>query len=75
MNAQRGTQNSKDGNTGRRVRVRQTRGLSGRDERTRATIQALGLGRVGKSRELVANQAVSGMIRRVSHLVEIEAAE
>ncbi len=57
---------------GRRVLVRQTRGLSGRGQDTLGTMRALGLGRIGQSREVVINPAVAGMIRKVSHLVVVE---
>jgi large subunit ribosomal protein L30 len=65
----------KDAGAGRRVRVRQVRGLSGREVTTRRTIEALGLGRVGKSRVFQVNPALSGMIMSVSHLVEVEPVE
>jgi large subunit ribosomal protein L30 len=55
--------------------VRQVRGLSGREVTTRRTIEALGLGRVGKSRVFQVNPALSGMIMSVSHLVEVEPVE
>lgn len=60
---------------GRRVRVRQVRGLSGREATTRRTIEALGLGRVGKSKVFQVNPALAGMIMSVSHLVEVEPVE
>ena len=37
----------------------------------KATLAALGLGRIGKSKEIPLNPAVEGMIKRVSHLVKI----
>ncbi|MCB0333180.1 MAG: 50S ribosomal protein L30 [Bdellovibrionales bacterium] len=56
----------------KRVRVRQIRGVRGRTTRTRATLNALGLGRVGKEKEFDVNPALVGMIRAVRHLVDVE---
>jgi large subunit ribosomal protein L30 len=40
--------------------------------RTRhATLKGLGLGRIGRERELEDTPAVRGMIRKVAHMVEI----
>ena len=39
------------------------------------TIRALGLGKMGHSNTVPDNLAVRGMIRAVSHLVKVEAAE
>ncbi|MCB0330165.1 MAG: 50S ribosomal protein L30 [Bdellovibrionales bacterium] len=55
-----------------KVRVRQIRGIPGRPQRTRLTLQALGLGRVGKERELPLNGPVAGLIKKVRHLVSVE---
>jgi large subunit ribosomal protein L30 len=56
---------------GMKVIVTQKKGLSGRSERQRNTIQALGLGRIGKKQEFTVNPAVWGMIKKVRHLVEV----
>lgn len=37
-----------------------------------ATLKGLGLGRVGKRRELEDTAAVRGMIKKVAHLVRVE---
>jgi len=55
-----------------KIRVKQIRGLSGRPQRQRDTLKALGLGRIGKSQELPANSSVIGMVRSVRHLLEVE---
>jgi len=60
---------------GKKIVVRQTRGVGGRDVRTRATLAALGLGRVGKVRQFRANPALLGMVERVRHLVTVSEAE
>ena len=36
------------------------------------TLKAMGLGRIGKTVELVDNPSVRGMIFKVKHLVEVE---
>ena len=56
---------------GKKIIVTQTRGTARRDKRLRATLEALGLGRVGKQREHPANGAILGMVRRVEHLVSV----
>lgn len=54
-----------------RVVVKQIRGLSGISRDVISNIRALGLGRIGKSKEFVLNPAVRGMIQRVKHLVSV----
>ena len=36
-----------------------------------ATVKALGLRRIGESRELPDTPAIQGMVRKVSHLLEV----
>jgi large subunit ribosomal protein L30 len=55
------------------VRVRQVRSGAGRDRRQKATLRALGLNRIGRSRVLPDNPQVRGMVAKVPHLVVIEA--
>lgn len=38
----------------------------------RQTIKALGLGKLGKTRQIVSNDAVNGMLKRVAHLIEVK---
>lgn len=56
---------------GNKIIVRQVRGLSGRNQRVRATIKALGLGKIGAERQHTVSPALVGMISRVEHLVKI----
>ena len=42
--------------------------------KTRGTLRALGLGRIGKSTPLPDRPEIRGMIARVPHLVRVEAA-
>lgn len=36
------------------------------------TLKALGLGRIGKTNDLVDNEGVQGMIFKVKHLIKVE---
>lgn len=51
--------------------VKQVKSLIGRPESQRKVVAALGLGRIGKTKELADTPAVRGMVTKVSHLVEI----
>ncbi|MGH7907584.1 MAG: 50S ribosomal protein L30 [Candidatus Binataceae bacterium] len=54
------------------IKVKLVRSPIGTTRRVRETVRGLGLRRVGSERELKRTPAVEGMIRRVSHLVEIK---
>jgi large subunit ribosomal protein L30 len=51
--------------------VRQTGSQIRRPADPAATLVGLGLGRIGKERELEDTPSVRGMIRKVAHMVEI----
>ena len=53
------------------LRVKQTRSQIGRKYDQDRTLKAMGLGKIGKTVELVDNPSVRGMINKVSHLVEV----
>lgn len=53
------------------IRVRLVRSPIGTTQRVRQTLKGLRLGRLGSENELRRTPAVLGMIRRVSHLVEV----
>lgn len=55
-----------------RVVVKQVRSVAGRDPRTKKTMLALGLRKIGDRKEYPRNPALLGMIRAVSHLVSVE---
>jgi large subunit ribosomal protein L30 len=55
-----------------RLWIRQVRSGIGYEKSQRATLQALGLGRIGKQREVPDNPQIRGMIRKVTHLVVID---
>ncbi len=51
--------------------VKQTSGTIGAQTQHKRTIKALGLGRIGKTRQLPDNPSVRGMLHHVRHLVEV----
>jgi len=57
-----------------RLRVRQVRSGSGFAGDQKATLLALGLGRIGKTRVHPDNPQIRGMLAKVTHLVTIEPA-
>jgi large subunit ribosomal protein L30 len=58
-----------------KLKVTLVRSGISRPETQRRTIKALGLTKLNKSRVLPDNLAVRGMIRQVSHLVQVEVVE
>lgn len=56
-----------------KIIVKQTKSIIGRPENQRRVVAALGLGRIGKTKEMEDTPAVRGMVAKVSHLVEIVA--
>ena len=56
---------------GKRVTVHQVRSANCSTQRMHRTLQALGLGRIGKSCEHTLNPALWGMLRKVAHLVRV----
>jgi large subunit ribosomal protein L30 len=58
-----------------KVRLTQIRSSIGESPRHRGTLRALGLGKIGRTAEQNSdNPAVSGMLRKVRHLVKVEEA-
>jgi large subunit ribosomal protein L30 len=55
----------------RSITVTQTRSSIGAKPKTRGTLRALGLGRIGKTNTLPDRPEVRCMLRRVPHLVKI----
>ena len=58
-------------NSAKTITVEQYRSGAGRTKEVTSTLSALGLGRIGKTKELPLNPAVEGMIKRVAHLVKV----
>lgn len=52
--------------------VRQIKSGIGFSGRQKATLRALGLGKVGRSRELPDNPAVRGMLAKIPHLLSVD---
>jgi large subunit ribosomal protein L30 len=55
------------------VKIKQTRSAKGANPKQKATLTALGLGRIGKAVERKDSPQLQGQINVVSHLVEVEA--
>jgi large subunit ribosomal protein L30 len=53
------------------VQVKQIRSANGTNPDQKATLKALGLGRIGKAVERVDSPQLQGQLRVVSHLVEV----
>ncbi len=54
------------------LKVRQVRSANGTNPNQKATLRALGLGRIGKAVEHKDSPQLQGQIRVVSHLVEVD---
>ena len=54
------------------IKVTQTRSGIRHTQRQKDTLRALGLGRIGRTVEHSVTPSVMGMLKRVSHLVEVE---
>lgn len=56
----------------KKIKITQVKSQIGRKYDQDRTLKALGLGKIGKSREIVDNDSVRGMLFKVKHLVEVE---
>jgi large subunit ribosomal protein L30 len=56
----------------RKIRITQVRSGIGQSGKHRGTLRALGLGRIGRSAEHHEGPVVTGMLRKVRHLVKVE---
>ncbi len=54
------------------VKIRQTRSANGTNPSQKATLEALGLGQIGKVVERKDSPQLQGQLRVVSHLVEVK---
>ena len=54
-----------------KVIVKQVKSTIGRPDAQVKIVKALGLGRIGKTKEIEDTPSVRGMVAKVSHLVEI----
>jgi large subunit ribosomal protein L30 len=55
-----------------KVKIRQIRSAASTNPNQKATLQALKLGRIGKSAEFKDSEQLQGQLRVVSHLVEVD---
>jgi large subunit ribosomal protein L30 len=55
-----------------KLRLTQVRSGIGQSPRHRGTLRALGLGKIGRTREHDDNPVIAGMLRKVRHLVKVE---
>ncbi len=56
-----------------KVKITQVRSQIGQSERHRGTLRALGLGKIGRTAENDETPVIAGMLRKVAHLVKVEA--
>ena len=56
-----------------KIKITQIKSVIDRSERQKKTIEALGLKRINHSVEVEATSAIIGMVRKVNHLVAVEA--
>ncbi len=66
---------AKTGKTGKTVFVRQVRSAIARRPAVKATLKALGLGAIGKERELPVNPAILGMLHSVASVIQVRDAK
>lgn len=57
------------------ITVTQVKSAIGQKPKTRGTLRALGLGRIGNTNTLPDRPEIRGMLRRVPHLVEVRTSE
>ena len=55
-----------------KLKLTQVRSQIGQSERHRGTLRALGLGKIGRTNEIDESPVLSGMLRKVRHLVKVE---
>jgi len=54
------------------VKISQVRSANGTNPNQKATLEALKLGRIGKTAEIKDSEQLQGQLRVVSHLVEVD---
>jgi len=59
----------------KKVIVKQVRSTNNREKETKATLQALGLGKIGRERQHVLTPATAGMLRAVQHMIVVHEAK
>jgi large subunit ribosomal protein L30 len=56
-----------------KLKITQTRSSIGQSAKHRGTLRALGLGKIGRTAEHQESPQLAGMLRKVRHLVTVEA--
>ena len=56
-----------------KIKITQVKSVIDRSERQKRTVQALGLSKMNQSVEVEATPQIIGMVRKVKHLVAIDA--
>ncbi|MEO5947366.1 MAG: 50S ribosomal protein L30 [Chitinophagaceae bacterium] len=56
----------------KKVKITLVKSPIDRSERQKLTVQALGLGKMNSSKEVIATPQILGMITKVSHLLKVE---
>ncbi len=56
----------------KKLKITQIKSQIDRPARQKRTLQALGLGRISRSKEVVATPQIEGMIAKVAHLIKVE---
>jgi large subunit ribosomal protein L30 len=54
-----------------KIKIKQVRSSIGQSPRHRGTLRALGLGRIGRTAEHSESPQLTGMLRRVRHLIQV----
>ncbi len=54
------------------MHIKLVRSLAGRDKRTKATADSLGLYKIGATSTIVKNPATIGMVEKLKHLLEVK---
>lgn len=54
-----------------KVTITQVRSMIKRPKDQKDTLKSLGLGRIGKTKELTLNPQIQGMINKVAHLIKV----
>jgi large subunit ribosomal protein L30 len=56
----------------KKIKVTQIKSVIDRPERQKRTMEALGLRKLNATVEVEANEAILGMVKKVSHLIKVE---
>tara|TARA_Y100000590_G_scaffold219016_1_gene248118 strand:+ start:2120 stop:2320 length:201 start_codon:yes stop_codon:yes gene_type:complete len=54
------------------IKITQIRSAIGRDKTQKKNLIALGLKKIGSSRSITINKSTEGLIKKISHLIEVE---